>query len=43
VAYDLLESAGNLADPLTDEEGLMLELSQGRTRARKKDELDNDF
>ena len=42
-AYDLLESAGDLADPLTDEEGLMLELSQGRMRARKKDELDNDF
>ena len=41
--YDLLESAAALADPATDEEGLMLELSSGRVRARRKEELDNDF
>lgn len=42
-AYDLLQPASDLADPQTDEEGLRLELSRGRTRARAKDELDNDF
>ncbi len=41
--YDLLEPAAALADPKTDDEGLMLELSSGRMRARKKEELDNDF
>jgi len=42
-AYDLLEPVSTVADPASDEEGLMLELSSGRTRARRKDELDSDF
>lgn len=41
--YGLLEPFSALADPGTDEEGLMLELSGGRVRARTKDELDSDF
>jgi transcriptional regulator with XRE-family HTH domain len=41
--YDLLPPASALADPATDSEGLMLELSRGRVRASKKEELDNDF
>lgn len=42
-AYDLLEPFSELADPTRDEEGLSLELSSGRTRARAKEELDSDF
>jgi transcriptional regulator with XRE-family HTH domain len=42
-AYDLLEPMAALADPARDEEGLTLELSSGRVRARAKEELDNDF
>jgi len=42
-AYDLLEPVSALADPARDEEGLSLELSSGRTRARAREELDNDF
>ena len=41
--YDLLGPVSELADPARDEEGLMLELSSGRVRARTKEELDSDF
>lgn len=42
-AYDLLDPVAALADPARDQEGLHLELSSGRTRARRKEELDSDF
>lgn len=42
-AYDLLEPLSALADPARDEEGLSLELSRGRMRARAREELDSDF
>jgi len=42
-AYDLLGPMDALADPASDEEGLVLELSSGRVRARTKEELDSDF
>lgn len=42
-AYDLLGPMEALADPARDEEGLSLERSTGRTRARASEELDNDF
>lgn len=42
-AYDLLGSMETLADPARDEEGLNLELSSGRIRARATEELDSDF
>jgi hypothetical protein len=38
-----LEPLSALADPGADEEGLMLEISSGRVRARTRDELDSDF
>ncbi len=41
--YDLLGPVSELADPSRDEEGLTLELSSGRARARTKEELDSDF
>ncbi|NEV64722.1 helix-turn-helix domain-containing protein [Thiorhodococcus minor] len=41
--YGLLDPVTALADPAKDEEGLTLELARGRTRARAKDELDDDF
>ncbi|MEN8174673.1 MAG: helix-turn-helix transcriptional regulator [Pseudomonadota bacterium] len=41
--YDLLGPMSVLADPAKDEEGLSLELSEGRVRARMKEELDSDF
>ncbi len=41
--YDLLGPVSELADPSRDEEGLTLELSSGRVRARTKEELDSDF
>ncbi|RDH88645.1 MAG: hypothetical protein DIZ78_01585 [endosymbiont of Escarpia spicata] len=41
--YGLLESFSELADPAADEEGLTLELTSGRVRARPRKELDNDF
>jgi len=41
--YDLLGPVSELADPARDEEGLTLELSSGRVRARTKEELDSDF
>lgn len=42
-AYDLLRPMEALADPARDEEGLSLELSAGRARARTRGELDSDF
>lgn len=42
-AYDLLGPMSELADPALDDEGLSLSLSKDRTRARAKEELDNDF
>ena len=42
-AYDLLGPVSELADPRRDEEGLALELSSGRVRARATEELDSDF
>ncbi|MCB1864088.1 MAG: helix-turn-helix domain-containing protein [Chromatiales bacterium] len=42
-AYGLLEPMATLADPARDEEGLSLELSRGRARARCDEELDSDF
>jgi len=41
--YDLLGPMSELADPSLDEEGLSLSSSKGRTRARAKEGLDNDF
>ena len=41
--YDLLGPVSELADPARDEEGLTLELSRGRVRARVTEELDSDF
>lgn len=41
--YGLLEPMANLADPARDQEGLSLELSSGRVRARGAEELDSDF
>ena len=42
-AYGLLEPMGELADPLTDREGLALEGPTRRRRARAGQGLDNDF
>lgn len=42
-AYDLLGPISALGDPACDEEGLSLELSSGRARARASEELDSDF
>jgi len=42
-AYDLLDPVEILADPARDQEGLTLELSEGRLRARGKEDLDSDF
>jgi transcriptional regulator with XRE-family HTH domain len=42
-AYGLLEPFGALADPRTDEEGLALARAEERSRARRSDELDDDF
>lgn len=42
-AYGLLDDLGRLADPARDEEGLALERSSGRARARRGEALDSDF
>lgn len=42
-AYDLLGAMEELADPVKDEEGLMLARKQERTRARRTEGLDDDF
>jgi transcriptional regulator with XRE-family HTH domain len=41
--YDLLQSFEELADPLKDKEGLVLESVNAPLRARKSGSLDNDF
>jgi transcriptional regulator with XRE-family HTH domain len=41
--YDLLAPLEDLADPLQDEEGLLLQSARQRSRARKGGSLDNDF
>lgn len=41
--YDLLSELDEVADPSSDTEGLMLESTRQRTRARKSKGLDNDF
>ena len=41
--YDLLSSFEELADPLTDQEGLSRQSAKERTRVRKSGRLDNDF
>ncbi len=41
--YDLLQPLEELADPLKDKEGLLLESVNAPLRARKSEGLDNDF
>ena len=41
--YDLLRPISALADPSGDTEGITLERLRGRTRARPREGLDNDF
>jgi hypothetical protein len=41
--YDLLSELDEVGDPSSDNEGLMLESTRQRTRARKSKGLDNDF
>lgn len=41
--YDLLSELDQVGDPSSDNEGLMLESTRQRTRARKSKGLDNDF
>jgi transcriptional regulator with XRE-family HTH domain len=41
--YDLLQPLEDLADPLTDEEGISLQSASSRARARRSGGLDNDF
>ncbi len=41
--YDLLKSFEDLANPLKDEQGLVLASRHERTRARRSRGLDNDF
>ena len=42
-AYDLLGPMEFLADPSADDEGLALSMRRERGRAKKPDQLDNDF
>ena len=41
--FDLLPQLEQLAEPLTDREGLALEAAKGRKRARTSHGLDNEF
>ena len=41
--YDLLGPFSDLADPASDEEGLLLSETRKRARARETEELDRDF
>ena len=41
--YDVLSPFSALADPANDDEGLARLRAAGRQRARRSDELDNDF
>lgn len=42
-AYGLLEQFSQVADPAQDREGLALSLASQRSRARRVQDLDNDF
>lgn len=42
-AYDLLEDAAGLADPLADKTGLALANADQRQRVRQAENLDDDF
>jgi transcriptional regulator with XRE-family HTH domain len=42
-AFDLLDQLNEVADPAKDPEGRSLALAQERSRARHKDDLNNDF
>jgi transcriptional regulator with XRE-family HTH domain len=42
-AYDLLTPLTDLANPVKDEQGLILAAAQEKTRVRKSGDLDNDF
>ncbi len=42
-AFDLIGPMADLADPAADKEGLALSLSRERNRARRREEIDNDF
>jgi transcriptional regulator with XRE-family HTH domain len=42
-AYDLLQPLGELANPLTDEQGLTLASAKEKIRVRKSKGLDSDF
>jgi transcriptional regulator with XRE-family HTH domain len=42
-AYDLLQPLGELANPLTDEQGLTLASTKEKTRVRKGRGLNSDF
>lgn len=42
-AYDLLSPLVDIANPATDEQGLILAAAQEKTRARRSGDLDNDF
>ncbi len=41
--YGILQPLEDVADPLTDQEGLSLQSAKQRTRVRKGGGLDNDF
>ncbi len=41
--YGLVDQFSEVADPLTDQEGITLSMAQERTKARKPGTLDNDF
>ena len=42
-AYDLLSPFGDIANPATDEQGLILAAAKEKKRVRKVGGLDNDF
>ncbi len=42
-AYDLLQPLENVANPASDEQGLIFAAAKEKTRARKSGGLDNDF
>jgi transcriptional regulator with XRE-family HTH domain len=41
--YGLLDQFGQLADPSEDKEGLALSIAKQRSKARRVEELNNDF
>lgn len=42
-AFDLLDQLSDVADPVKDPEGRTLALAQERSRARHREDLDNEF